>query len=43
VSLVSGWVARLGHVRGRVFMFDVSVGGEHSVAGWFAQCVPSRS
>jgi hypothetical protein len=31
VSVSAGWVARLGHVCGKIFMFDVVVvGGEHS-------------
>jgi hypothetical protein len=28
VSVVVGWVVRLGHVRGWMFMFGVVVGGE---------------
>jgi hypothetical protein len=40
VFVTAGWVARLGHVRGWMFMFDVVVGGEPR--SWVASAAPSR-
>jgi hypothetical protein len=40
VFVTAGWVARLGHVRGWMFMFDVVVVGEQR--SWVASAAPSQ-